>query len=57
MGTDATLADVTALTNWMKVNHYSQADVLVTASELSTFETTIGLTGLATTGIDYIPFA
>ena len=57
MGTDATLADVTALTNWMNVNHYSQADVLVTASELSTFETTIGLTGLATTGIDYIPFA
>jgi len=56
MGTQATLADVTALTNWMNANHYSQADVLVIASELTAFETTIGLTGLATTGIEYTPF-
>jgi len=56
MGTNATLADVTALTNWMHSNHYTQADVLVTASELTTFETTIGLTGLATTGIEYTPY-
>ena len=56
MGTDATLADVTALTNWMTANHYSQADVLVTASELASFETAIGLVGLATTGIEYTPF-
>jgi hypothetical protein len=55
MGTDATLADVTALTNWMTANHLSQADVLVTASELASFETAIGLVGLATTGIEYIP--
>jgi hypothetical protein len=55
MGTDATLADVTALTNWMTANHYSQADVLVTASELASFETAIGLVGLATTGIEYTP--
>ena len=55
-GTDATLADVTALTNWMEGNHYSQADVLVIASELASFETAIGLTGLATTGIEYTPF-
>jgi hypothetical protein len=55
MGTDATLADVTALTNWMSANHYSQADVLVTASELASFETAIGLVGLATTGIEYTP--
>jgi hypothetical protein len=55
MGTDATLADVTALTNWMAANHYSQADVLVTASELASFETAIGLVGLATTGIEYTP--
>jgi len=44
------------LTNWMHSNHYTQADVLVTASELTTFETTIGLTGLATTGIEYTPY-
>lgn len=56
MGTDATIADVTALTNWMNGNHYSQADVLVAASELASFETAIGLTGLATTGIEYTPF-
>ena len=55
MGTTATLADVTALTNWMTTNNYSQADVLVTASELTAFETTIGLVGLATTGIEYTP--
>jgi len=55
MGTDATLADVTGLTNWMTGNNLSQADVLVIASELASFETTIGLVGLATTGIEYTP--
>lgn len=55
MGTDATLADVTSLTNWMHGNKLTQADVLVTASELPAFETTIGLVGLATTGIEYTP--
>lgn len=55
-GTDATITEVTALTSWMNTNHYSQADVLVIASELTAFETTIGLTGLATTGIEYTPF-
>jgi hypothetical protein len=55
-GTDAALADVTALTNWMNGNNYSQAEVLVIASELASFETAIGLTGLATTGIEYTPF-
>ena len=54
-GTNASLADVTALTTWMTTNNYSQADVLVTASELAAFETTIGLVGLATTGIEYTP--
>jgi len=56
MGTDATLTETTSLLNWMSANHYSQADVLVAASELTAFETTIGLTGLATTGIEYTPF-
>jgi len=55
MGTTATLADVTALTGWMTTNKYSQADVLVIASELASFETAIGLVGLATTGIEYTP--
>jgi hypothetical protein len=55
MGTTATLSDVTGLTNWMTANNYSQADVLVTASELASFETAIGLVGLATTGIEYTP--
>ena len=56
MGTTATLADVTALTSWMTTNKYTQADVLVIASELASFETAIGLVGLATTGIEYTPF-
>ena len=55
MGTDATYADTQSLLNWMSGNKYSQADVLVVASELATFETAIGLVGLATTGIEYIP--
>lgn len=55
MGTQATLSDVTALTNWMTANHYTQADVLVTASELASFKTAINLVGLATTGIEYTP--
>ena len=54
-GTDATLTQVTDYTAWMTNNKLSQADVLVAASELSAFETTIGLTGLATTGIEYTP--
>lgn len=56
MGLQATLADVTALTNWMTANHYSQADVLVIASQLEDFQTNINLVGLATTGIEYTPF-
>jgi hypothetical protein len=55
MGTTATLTEVTSLTNWMTANKYSQADVLVIASELASFETAIGLVGLATTGIEYTP--
>ena len=55
-GTDATLAQVTEYTTWMTSSNLSQADVLVAASELAAFETTIGLVGLATTGIEYTPF-
>jgi hypothetical protein len=54
-GTDATLAQVTDYTAWMSNGNLSQADVLVAASELPAFETTIGLVGLATTGIEYTP--
>jgi hypothetical protein len=54
-GTDATLAQVTDYTAWMTNSNLSQADVLVAASELATFETAIGLVGLATTGIEYTP--
>ena len=56
-GVDATLAEVTALTTWMQNSNLNQADVLVTASELASFETAIGLVGLATTGIEYTPVA
>ncbi len=55
MGTDATLAQVTGYTDWMAANKYSQADVLVMASQLESFETAIDLVGLATSGIEYTP--
>jgi len=55
-GTDATLTQVTDYTAWMTNSNLSQADVLVAASELEAFETTIGLVGLATTGIEYTTF-
>jgi hypothetical protein len=55
MGTNATYAETQSLLTWMSTNKYSQADVLITASELPSFETAIGLVGLATTGIEYIP--
>ena len=54
-GTDATLTQVTDYTAWMTNSKLTQADVLVAASELAAFETTIGLVGLATTGIEYTP--
>ena len=54
-GTEATLTQVTDYTSWMTNSKLSQADVLVAASELAAFETTIGLVGLATTGIEYTP--
>jgi hypothetical protein len=54
-GTSATLTQVTDYTAWMTNSKLSQADVLVAASELAAFETTIGLVGLATTGIEYTP--
>lgn len=54
-GTDATLTQVTTYSTWMANNNLSQADVLVAASELASFETAIGLVGLATTGIEYTP--
>lgn len=55
-GTDATLTQVAEYTAWMTNSKLSQAEVLVAASELPAFETTIGLVGLATTGIEYTPF-
>ena len=54
-GTDATYTQVTSYVDWMTNSKLSQADVLVAASELPAFETTIGLVGLATTGIEYTP--
>ena len=54
-GANATLTQVADYATWMANSNLSQADVLVAASELTAFETTIGLTGLATTGIEYTP--
>ena len=56
-GTDATLAQVTEVTNIMQTNGYDQADILLVAANHDTFQTTIDLVGLETTGVDYIPYA
>ena len=55
MGTSASYTETQGLLNWMTANKFSQADVLVAASELPAFETSIGLVGLATTGIEFTP--
>jgi hypothetical protein len=54
-GTNATLSQVQSYTTWMENSRLSQAEVLVLASDLPAFETSIGLVGLATTGIEYTP--
>lgn len=55
VGRSATTAEVTAFVGEIDKGTFTQASLLVLASELSAFETAIGLTGLATTGIDYTP--
>jgi hypothetical protein len=55
-GQQATLTDVTNLVNYMEANKLSQAEILVAASNLENFQTTIDLVGMQTTGIDYIPY-
>jgi len=55
VGRAATTAEVTAFVAEIDKGAFTQASLLVLASELTSFETTIGLTGLATTGIEYTP--
>lgn len=56
-GTDATFAQVKEVTDVMAAGNYSQADILLVAANHATFQTTINLVGMASTGIDYIPYA
>lgn len=55
VGRAATTAEVTAFVGEIDKGAFTQASLLVAASELTAFETAIGLTGLATTGIEYTP--
>ena len=55
-GTNATLAEVTELVGFMETNHLSQAQVLVLAANLETFQDTIDLVGMQTAGIEYTPY-
>ena len=57
VGTDATLAEVVSLVNYMETNHISQAQMLVTAANLESFQDTIDLVGMQTVGIEYVPYA
>jgi serralysin len=56
-GTDATLANVTEVTTIMKTYGYDQADILLVAAKHATFQTTVDLVGLQTTGVEYTPYA
>lgn len=49
----ATLSDIDWVLNAMRVNHLDQADVLVIASQIDSFQTTLDLVGLQSTGIEY----
>lgn len=55
-GTDATLANVTEVTNIMHTYGYDQADILLVAANHATFQTTIDLVGLQTAGVEYTPY-
>lgn len=55
-GVDATLAQVTEVTGIMSTYGYDQADILLVAANHETFQTTINLVGLETTGVDFTPY-
>ncbi len=55
-GVDATLAQVTEVTGIMSTYGYDQADILLVAANHATFQTTINLVGLETTGVDFTPY-
>jgi hypothetical protein len=55
-GTDATFAQTTEIVKLMTTNGYSQADILLVAANHATFQTTINLVGLETTGVEYTPY-
>jgi len=53
IGTAPTLAEVTEYTGLLDRGVYSKGQLLVLASEVEDFVTSVDLTGLATTGIEY----
>lgn len=55
MGTAPTLAQVKEYTGMLDSHATTKGDLLVAASGVTDFVTSVNLTGLATTGIDYIP--
>ena len=55
-GDDATLAEVNEVLAIMKNGNYTQADILVLAANQESFQTTIDLVGMQTTGVDYVPY-
>lgn len=56
MGTAPTLAEVKEYTGLLNTGAYSKGQLLLIASEVEDFVTSVDLTGLATTGIEYTPF-
>lgn len=56
-GVDATYAQTKEITDLMSANGYDQADILLVAANNSTFQQTIDLVGMQTTGIAGVTYA
>jgi hypothetical protein len=56
VGRAGTLAEVAHYVSVLELGNQTKADLLVMASNLESFQTTINLVGMQTTGVEYTPF-
>jgi hypothetical protein len=56
VGRNSTLAETAHYVNVLDSGRQTKADLLVMASNVEDFQTTINLVGLQTTGVEYTPF-
>jgi hypothetical protein len=56
VGRAGTLAELAHYVSVLELGNQTKADLLVMASNLESFQTTINLVGMQTTGVEYTPF-